>query len=81
MRKYLPIWLHSRFEVAAMSQVKIDSHIWDLICEHYAGIHDPGLQDQQVIAYMEGKLKRQMLHDAYMTQKRVSDLLDETTRT
>lgn len=64
-----------------MSQVKIDSAIWDLICEHYAALTHPTPQDQHVIVYMNDKLKRQMLHDAYITQKRVNNFLDETTRT
>lgn len=56
-----------------MAQVKIDSDIWDLICEHYASMdpreYVPG--DEIVVQYITDKINKQVKHECYMSNKRL----------
>lgn len=55
-------------------RVQIESWAWDLICDHYAGLRDPGPDDRRVIAYIADKVSRQIAHDTYMPQRRLDDM-------
>ena len=65
-----------------MADIKIDSRIWDLIMEHYAGVNHPSPDDQIVIDYMIDKTRRQINHDSYISQKHIdADFNRGVTRT
>lgn len=58
--------------------VKIDAAVWDLICEHYAGLSAPSESDKVVIRYIVDKMRRQMEHDDYLSSKARYARLEET---